>query len=388
MKELLKFAMSRRFLNKANLVFMSIVLALAIGATNIDRIINFISPGYLDPLTISSNNKILADYLSNQEIFEVVEKADIEILFENNQFDIKSDYHIDTYNQTQLMYTLQEFYNYHTGINENQLPIINFTNQNTQSDGNQYNLVLALVSAIFFMMISFVSMSASEIVYEKTTKLLEIILSAVSVRAHFASKLLVGWLAIIIQAFSSGSIIIAAIAIRYFSDQGENLLKCFQKLGLMLPGSTKMDIDLSSLLKTDFLIKLGQILIIVMMGVVVIQLLLISVSSFISNMEEANNLHSPIYISFMVLYYIWLMFNQPAQLESGFGYLASFLPVFSMLFMPSRMMLCDVGVWEVNMVIMFNFIFLLLAIIVGYKIYQKGILYYGSVKFWKKFKVK
>lgn len=383
MKELLRFAMSRRFFNKANIVFNCLVLAITIIGTNLDYIINIIDPNFLNPIEITTSEQTFEEFLENYDDIVVAEGADIKIKVEEGKYIVDSESVLDTYTMNQLALTLQEYHLYYSGVTEYDMPEVVFSNIATETSSNQFSVVLAIVSGVYFMMISFVSTSASEVVYEKTTKLLEIILTSVSVRAHFFSKLIVGWLSILIQALTTGMIVLVGILIRYFSDKGTGLLKCFEKLGLT-SNSESMNLDLSVLLEKDFVIQIIQIVILLMIGVVIVQMILISLSSFISNMEEASTIHSPIYISFMVLYYVWLVFNQPAQLESGFGYIGSYLPILSMLFMPSRMMLTQVSFWEVNFVILINFVFLLLVVGVGYRMYQKGILYYGSLKFWKR----
>ena len=42
------------------------------------------------------------------------------------------------------------------------------------------------------------SYKENEVIYEKSTKTLELILTSVSAKAHFLSKMVVGWLAIFI----------------------------------------------------------------------------------------------------------------------------------------------------------------------------------------------
>jgi ABC-2 type transport system permease protein len=138
--------------------------------------------------------------------------------------------------------------------------------------------------------------------------------------------------------------------------------------------------DFNKYLKIDsgFFGDMILILVILMLGIVSVQVIMVSVSSFVSNIEEAGNIQSPMYILFMGLYYFSLSMNQPAQLEKGLAKLCSFLPITSMLFMPYRIMLTKIAFGEIVLGILINSLFLVASIFGGRYLYGKGILYQKS----------
>ncbi|MEG0736354.1 MAG: ABC transporter permease, partial [Longicatena sp.] len=80
--------------------------------------------------------------------------------------------------------------------------------KNKGSDDQQSNLIFMVITGIYFMMISFATTVANEVVYEKATKTLELILTSVSAKVHFISKMIVGWLVVFVQCLSVGAYIL------------------------------------------------------------------------------------------------------------------------------------------------------------------------------------
>ena len=76
----------------------------------------------------------------------------------------------------------------------------------------------------------------------------------------------------------------------------------------------------------------------------------------------------------LVIYYLALALNSPAKLDSGIGYIFSFIPVFSMLFMPMRLLLLTVSIYEILLGIILSVITLVIISYAGSYIYNIGIL--------------
>ncbi len=391
MKELIQFSISRRFFNKANLAFTGLLLMVSIIAFNLDRIMMIIQPNFNDPIYISTSNEQINSYLVESKLdIRIIEDADIKLTIEDNNYLISSKYALSPYD-TNLIIELLDGFHYKRVMDQSVVksissltPNIEFELENKVETNNNTAFAFMLVTAIYFMMISFSSMSANEIVYEKTTKLLEIILTSIPPSEHFYGKMISGWLNIIIQTLTSGLVVAVVFIFRFLDDRGKPLCLALQKLGLVDSNFNSFsDVKQFINFDLDFIAQMMAISIILMIGIVSVQVIMVSVSSFVSNIEESSNIQSPMYIIFMGLYYFSLSFSSPAQLDSAMGVICSHLPITSMLFMPYRMMLTDINSLEILLCIAVNLGFLATALLIGINLYKKGIIYQDSGK--KKF---
>ncbi len=392
MKELIKFALKRRFFNKATLFFNIIFLVITLVVFNLDKIMVFIQPDINEALSVYTTDHQLQSYLRKNDKFKIsYQSGDITIKTRDNNYEIHHKYPLNMYQTNLLLETLN---NYYASLDRSEQDIAyleyydNFLNLSIEFIGDQKtkkanNNILAfmIVTTIYFMMISFSAMAANEVVYEKSTKLLETILTTLPVSAHFFGKMLSGWLNIIIQSAISGGIVATVFLWRYLLDKGEKLCACLQKLDLLDNSINRLS-DLTKIISIDsrFIGDLFLIMIILMLGIVSVQVIMVSISSFVSNVEEAGNIQSPMYIIFMGLYYFSLSMNNVANLEKGLGKMCSFLPITSMLFMPYRIMLTTVKIKEIFLAILINIIFLCSCLIIGRLLYGKGILYNKAAK--------
>jgi len=392
MKELIIFSIKRRFFNKATLFFNVLFLTIAILVFNLDRIMTIIQPDINTPIAIKTTENKLQEYVEKEYTrITVTKEADIEIKVKESIYEVISTYPLNAYQTNSIVDLLNKYYDslplteleqeyleyYDTFLTLN----IEFKNKTDENKAKNNILAFMIITTIYFMMISFSAMAANEVVYEKSTKLLETILTTLSVSAHFYGKMLIGWLNIIIQSLMSGALVLSVFLWRFYDDKGVKLCECLQKMDL-IDNSINSLKDVMNWLSVDgrFVGDMSLIMIILMLGIVSVQVIMVSISSFVSSVEEAGNIQSPMYIIFMGLYYFSLSMNQPAHLEKGLGKLCSFLPVTSMLFMPYRIMLTTVKSKEIFMALAINSGFLLLCLIVGRLLYGKGILYQKTAK--------
>lgn len=390
MKELIWFSIKRRFLNKANLLFIILLFIGTFIIFNLDHIMVIIQPDFNDPLTVKIEQPEISEFLLTSDYkIKVQEQASIVINYFEEQYTISADYPLSIYQQLLISDFLLDYHQsnvlikmdpniiakYQARLN----PTVLFKVNNEVEKKDNTTLAFMLVTMIYFMMISFSSMSANEVVYEKTTKLLEIILTTVTTKTHFYAKMLVGWLNILIQSCLSISVVGVVFIYRYLIDKGINLCLCLQKLGLVDENFKSFkDVGKWFAFDSTFISKMMIIMVILMVGIVSVQIIMVSISSFVSNIEESSNIQSPMYILFMGLYYFSLSFNHPASLEKGIGYICSFLPITSMLFMPYRLLLVTVSLSDLMISIGINCGFLIVVFYLGEKIYQKGILHQPS----------
>lgn len=244
------------------------------------------------------------------------------------------------------------------------------------------NLIFMFVTSVYFMMLSFVSGVASEVVNEKATKTLELILTSVSAKTHFYSKLFVGWLVIVMQGVASISYIIFWLLIRSIYDQGTGVVALVKKLNLIeIKGSNFYSVLMNFDFSFSFFEKIFYILIFLLIGILIVQLVLVIVSSFVSSIEEASNIQAPFYLLLLGFYYLVLAINNPHELSEGIGFYLSFIPFMNMLLMPCRILIQDVPMLQMIISASISLYLVYIILTKGSKVYERGVLDYSCKGF-------
>ena len=225
--------------------------------------------------------------------------------------------------------------------------------------------VFPVVILPFFMLVIFlVQMIGAEINDEKTTRGMEIIISNVSPKVHFFSKLL------------SGNIFVIGFGVRYFVTGGS----IATGLGSDISGIVNNVI--SSDFANTLLYVLPLTLVLMILTFIAYSLLAGILASITTNAEDFNQLQTPIMIILLAGYYLAIM----AGMFKGalFIRILSYVPLISAILSPSLLVLGQIGVIDViiSILIMIGAIYLLIKY--GLRIYKIGILNYSSKDLWKK----
>ena len=361
----------------------------------VDKVVLKINPRLFDPMILYVND----DLYQKQELFDINEEKIIirlddqnensdqfQLRFEDDQWVVSSVYPLTT-DQTSTIYQVIQNYSQNAlmeTIDHQQLTIvnkalfptmINDVSSTSEIDATKQNLMFMIITSIYFMMLSYSSVIANEVVYEKTSKILELILTSVSAKTHFISKMLIGWLTIMIQTLLTGGIIALWILIRNSYDGGFGLLAFGNRLGI-IPMKLLSFSELLSYLKID-----GQIisasmiaLVFLVLGILFLQMIMVIVSSFVTSIEESSNVQAPCYLILLVIYYFTLFVNNPYQMSEGIGYVLSFVPFFSMLFMPCRLLIQNVSAYEIVMALFMAIAAIIFILDFGLYFYKQGIL--------------
>lgn len=250
-----------------------------------------------------------------------------------------------------------------------------------KSEDESMNTIMTTVFPIFilpfFMLTLFlVQMIGAEVNDEKTTRGMEIIISNVSPRTHFFSKIIAGNIFVITQglllliygALGLGTrILVGGNSI--VNGLGSEVGKIFGQV---------MDSGLGD--KLVFVLPLSLLLMLVTF--LAYSLVAGILASMTTNTEDFQQLQTPIIIISLVGYYLSFM----ASMFKGalFIKVLAFVPFISAILAPSLLVLGQIGVIEVigALIIMIIVIYLLLKY--GLKIYKVGILNYSSEGLWKK----
>lgn len=237
--------------------------------------------------------------------------------------------------------------------------------------------VFPLVILPFFALTIFlVQMVGAEVNDEKTTRGMEIIISNVSPKVHFFSKVIASNLFVLIQGVLLVLYALLGIGIRTYSGS-ESIL-----------GASKFDISslfdgiISSDVISSFSYVIPFALILMILTFIGYALLAGILASMTTNTEDFQQLQMPIVILSLVGYYLAMM----AGVFEGslFIKVFAFIPFISAILAPSLLILGQIGVLEFIIAIILMILTNYILIKYGLRIYKVGILNYSSKNLWKK----
>ena len=265
---------------------------------------------------------------------------------------------------------------------ESPIKIEKISLNNDKNNDEMKDLIMGIIFPVmilpFFMLTIFlVQMIGAEINEEKTTRGMEIIISNVSPRIHFFSKIIASNLFVFIQGgLLVLDVVIALIIKKYI---GNNSLS-YLFGGLSITEIIKNLNEIGILDKLVYIIPLTLILMI--LTFIAYSLLAGILASMTTNMEDYQQVQTPIIIISLAGYYLSIM---AAMFEGSlFIKILSYFPFISSLLAPSLLILGQIQLIDFTI----SGIVLILTISVlykyGLKIYKVGILNYSSTGLWKK----
>ena len=237
--------------------------------------------------------------------------------------------------------------------------------------------VFPIIILPFFMLTIFlVQMIGAEVNDEKTTRGMEIIISNVSPKTHFLSKIIAGNVFIISQGILL--LIYAGIGLLIRNILGTGSI--FATMGIDVEGL------FDGVMQTSFASKLLYVLpitiILMLLTFVAYSLLAGILASMTTNAEDFNQLQTPIMIISLIGYYLAMM----AGMFDGaiFIKILSYVPFISAILAPSLLVLGQVGIIDILISIVSVIVMIYLLVHYGLRIYKVGILNYSSKDLWKK----
>ncbi len=243
------------------------------------------------------------------------------------------------------------------------------------------NLIMGTVFPLlilpFFMLTMFlVQMIGAEINEEKTTKGMEIIISNVSPKTHFFSKILAGNIFVLIQ----GALLLASCGIALLVRKCSAGSLITPDIQSSISGIISMMTDSGVISKLIFIIPLTLVLMI--LTFIGYSLLAGILASMTTNMEDYQQVQTPIIIISLVGYYLSIMagmFEGSTLIK-----LASYFPFISALLSPALLLIGQISIVDVLIAIVIMVTVLCILFKYGIRIYKVGILNYSSSNLWKK----
>ena len=238
------------------------------------------------------------------------------------------------------------------------------------------NLVVTIITMpFFFLTVYLVQMIGAEINEEKSTKSMEIIISNVSAKTHFISKIISSNVFVLIQGALLLIYCIIGIIIRYFINGSiiNSLPVELTTLGSTLSSSGIMD---------NIKIALPLMLLLLIITLFAYSIVSGVLASVTTNMEDYQQIQTPIVLILLAGFYL----SSLASIFKGsiFIKVASYLPFISSLLAPTMYTLGEFSLFDMLISILLMVVTILLLMKYGFRIYKVGILNYSDNNLWKK----
>ena len=240
-------------------------------------------------------------------------------------------------------------------------------------------VMLIFILPCFFLILMLVQMIGAEVNDEKSTRSMEIIISNVSPKVHFLSKIFASTLFVVIQGVLLLLYGVIAVVIR-------NLIGG-TALSAMSGDVTKELTEILALVQDTgvfslLLRGLPIILILFLLSFVAYAIVAGVLASMTTSIEDFQQLQTPIMLIIMIGYYLAIM---AVQFDGSlFIEIASYIPMLSFLLSPVLYMIGQITIWELAISTVIMAVFTWIIFKYGLRIYKVGILNYSSSKLWRK----
>ena len=253
--------------------------------------------------------------------------------------------------------------------------------ENITSEDENMEMIMTTVFPVlilpFFMLTLFlVQFIGTEINDEKSTRSMEIIISNVSPKTHFISKMIANNLFILLQAL----LMIFYGAIGLFIRKligGDTIIN-----GIGQEVSKILRTISTGVLKEDLILVLIFAIILMILTFIAYSLIAGILASMTTNSEDFQHIQVPIIITLLLGYYLSMiagMFKGSLIIK-----IFSFVPFISAILAPSLLILGQIGVVEIIISIILMILTIYILLKYGMRIYKEGILNYSQTGIWKK----
>ncbi len=400
----------------ANILFMLII----VGIANIDNIIKFFGGDFNEPqeILVIDNANVYDDFYNNFEIASKyvtdyvktdITKYDgsydegVNLVEEDNKILLVIDNDLDNYIKakvvtkeglgtvtnailnstlstvrssivlTEYNITPEMFGNINKSV---EIELVTISDKNTEDDFVISTIMEILILPVFFLIMFLIQMIGAEVNEEKSTRSMEITISNVSPKTHFMSKVIAANTFVLLQGFLLFVYGFIGLAIRLLTGAGSVVNAVSDEL---MPYVNKvLDTGIGETL--SYMIPI--ILLMLILTFIAYSLLAGILASMTTNMEDFQQLQTPIMVVSLVSFYLAVaagMFK-----GSLFIKIASYIPFISAMLSPTLYVLGEITFIDliVSILLLIGTIHILIKY--GLRIYKVGILNYSGTNLWKR----
>jgi hypothetical protein len=386
MIHLIFFSLKRRFFNRMALILNTLTLTVILVIANADHIAAALNLdlGKLTPIGVneSTRSTLLDEQSWESAGFTLVKDAPITITWVDDHYEVYGAH--DPLTQNGIAQQLLKSHQLRILLSSDpslEAFMVKFSTVEVAFDppwdpiaALRDNLLFSILTAVYFMILNFIAVNSGEVMAEKTSNVLELILSRLKPHHHFVAKLVTGVSSLVIQLLLSGGMVGLVVVARWRSDRFVGLIRFMIRLFKLNPEVINQEIVMQLLTPSvDLLVRFLMAFGILMLGMSLLLVLILIVSSRVKSAEEASMIQGPFYLGLLALYYVSLGVMNPVSLNTGMGQTLSLMPLGSMLVMGMRIIHGSVSAAEVGLSVVGSVVALVGVILVGYPWYRRGL---------------
>lgn len=238
-------------------------------------------------------------------------------------------------------------------------------------------LIPIFIIPFFFLIIIVVQMIGAEINDEKSSRSMEVIISSVSPKIHFMSKLISVNVFVIFQSLLLLIYSAIGVGLRVYLTRSSGIMESF--------GSKYADMAkefVSSNMFNDLIQAIPFFIILLILSFIAYTLVAGILASVTTSIEDFSQIQTPLMVILLLGYYLAIVASMYES--SVFIKVAGFVPFLSAIVAPVLLALGQMSVTEVMISTGILVITNWLLIRYGLRIYKEGILNYNSNKLWRK----
>src|SRR5690554_6751998 len=324
MKALILFSLKRKLFNNVMMLLMGLVFFVFGAIFFADKVVDVLFPNLFAQTNVFVFEE-MKGYLDLKDTkFVISNEKDANIIIKRNldAYDIEADQSISK-NDLQIAKSwVQQFHQMYESrfisqeisetIDYLMMPVINIKD----SVHNNTEQGFIVITMIYFLMLGFSSTVANEVVNEKTTNMLEMMLTSISYKEHYITKLLIGWITLVSQFVVWFIVFIGWLITRLIYDQASGIYELLYRLKIFSV-QYKSFFDHLSYMNISFngFISILCSVTFLVIGILFVQLLLLLVSIKIENIEESASVQAPFYLLMLGLYYGTLAINSYQHMQ-------------------------------------------------------------------------
>lgn len=236
----------------------------------------------------------------------------------------------------------------------------------------KYNLQSICNYIIFFILLMILTKIANDISVEKVNKSIEYVFTSIEAKDYLIAKILSVIFTFIIQiVFSCIYLIISMLVNSYIN------MYLVKDISLNTNSNT---LNISGIIDTNFLLYIGVALIFLVFTIFLICIIQAIFSSKTGNIDEASN-SSILLLTLNVIIYVFSTFLiSPLKAPTTFTYIFSCIPIISMYFVPTMVILGQVKIWQIVISVLLLFLTCIITLKYGAIAFKNGVLDYTKKK--------
>ena len=347
MKELIKFDLRRRFVNRTTIIVNILIFLLILCCFHIDYILQ--DETNIDTVLVDTSlieyRQLFIEMSDDELTYKFSDKENKEnevILHLNESWQIISKYEMGQKIKDRITNDIKKvvtkkyksshkFLSFFIDEYLNISPKVIVKNEEV-IDGS----IVMILGISFFLIINYGCSSSNEIIVEKSSGVLSILLTNVEAKKHLLEKIIVSYIIFLVQLV----IIIVQLLISYF-------IRFIQDgcLGLQLFISRYLIISTEGNVNELTIEKMILIAMIMIFNLLLVQLIIILITSKYTNGQQMAAFQGLLYVGLLIIYYLIMIVSEQLIKSELIKYL-SYIPLFSMVFFTQRIISSSINIFN------------------------------------------